>query len=53
MKALIYQKNTVFQVSLKNIKTTQLLSLLKLKINPKLFYLGKLILMTSKILSKN
>ena len=52
MKALIHQKETLFQVSLKNIKTTQVLSWLKLKTNPKLLDLGKLILMRSKSLSK-
>ena len=45
MKALIHQKKTLFQVSLKNITTTQVLSWLKLKTNPKkLLDLGKLIL---------
>ena len=53
MKALINRKETLFQVSLKNIKTTQVLSWLKLKTNPKLLDLGKLILMRSKSLSKN
>ena len=52
-KALIHQKKTLFQVSLKNIKTTQVLSRLKLKTYPKLLDSGKLILMRSKSLSKN
>ena len=38
---------------IKNIETTQVLSWLKLKTNPKLLDLGKLILMRSKSLSKN
>ena len=52
MKALIHQKKTLFQVSLKNIKTTQVLSQLKLKANPKLLDLGKAIMLRSKSLSK-
>ena len=46
------EENPVSSI-IKNIKTTQVLSWLKLKTNPKLLDLGKLILMRSKSLSKN
>ena len=41
MKDLIHQKETLLQVSLKNNKTTQVLSWLKLKTNPKLLDFAK------------
>ena len=46
------EENPVSSI-IKNIKTTQVLSWLKLKTNPKLLDLGKLILMRSKSLSKS
>ena len=46
------EENPVSSI-IKKIKTTQILSWLKLKRNPKLLDLGKLILMRSKSLSKN
>ena len=51
MKALIHQKNTLFQVSLKVLKPPKY-CLSKLRTNPKLLDLRKLILMRSKSLLK-
>ena len=48
MKALIYQKKNPVSGIIKNIKTTPVLTWLKLKANPKLLDFGKLILMRSK-----